>query len=136
MGTSIMRRQDREFLRSRAAVTFYDPVHATDELVDEVYDIVNDRSRAIRLIRMARSVQHETVTDALPRITVPTLLIWGKDDTITPPDVALTFKHHIPQAELTFIEECGHAPMIEHPAAFNRLTLDFLQRNLGASHAA
>ena len=131
MGTSTMRRQDREYLRSRAAVTFFDPVHATDELVDEVYDIVNDRSRALRLIKMARSVQNETVTDRLPRIQAPTLLIWGKDDTITPLDVAYTFKDLIPHAELHLIEECGHAPMIEHPELFNHHTLAFLKHTIG-----
>jgi 2-hydroxy-6-oxonona-2,4-dienedioate hydrolase len=128
MGQSTMRRKDREYLRERAAVTFYDPMHATEELVDGVYQIVNDRARALRLIRMARSVKAENVRDDLHTIRVPTLLVWGRNDKITPPDVALTFKKLIPASELHWIDECGHAPMLERPAQFNEIILDFLRR--------
>lgn len=127
MGTSTMRRRDREYIRERAAFTFYDPVHATPELVDQVYDVVNNRGRALRLIRMARSTQAETVLDRIRNITIPTLLVWGREDAITPPDVAETFRQHITQSQLYFIEQCGHAPMMEHPETFDRLLLDFLR---------
>lgn len=131
MGTSTMRRRDRDFIRERAAMTFYDPAHATDELVDEMFELVNDRTRALRLIKMARSAQSETVTDQLAAISAPTLLVWGANDTITPPDVARQFRERLPHAELSFIDECGHAPMIEHPQEFNNITLDFLRRTIG-----
>ena len=127
MGTSMLRRGDRNFIRERAALTFYDPAHATDELVDEMFEVVNDRSAALRLIRMARSAQKETVTERLPAITQPTLLVWGRNDVITPPDVAEEFRQRIPHAQLRFIDECGHAPMIEHPELFNKYTVDFLE---------
>jgi len=58
---------------------------------------------------------------------MPTLLIWGQDDIITPPEVAEEFKDRMPQARLHFIDECGHAPMIEHPDQFDALTLEFLE---------
>jgi len=131
MGTSTLRRRDREFIRERAARTFYDPAHATDELVDEMLALVNNRKRALRLLKMARSAQSETVTESLSHITAPTLLIWGANDEITPPDVAHEFQSRLGNAELKFIDECGHAPMIEHPKSFNELTLDFLQRKVG-----
>ncbi len=133
IGTGTPRRRSRDFIRERAAVTFYDPVHVTDELVDDLYEIVNDRARAIRLIRMARSAQSETVVDELSAIDTPTLLVWGRDDMITPPDVADKFLEHLPNAELHFIDACGHAPMIEHPDTFNDLALDFLRRHVGTT---
>ncbi len=133
MGTSTPRRQDRSFIRERAAVTFYDPSHATDELVEEMYEIVNDRSRVVRLIKMARATKEEKVVDQLATVTTPTLLVWGRDDVITPPDVAKTFAERMPNARLRFIEQCGHAPMIEHPLLFNRLMLDFLREVTGAA---
>ena len=132
MGSATLRRRDRDFLRQRAALTFYDPVHVTESLLDDAYDIVNDRGKALRLIRMARSAQSETVTDQLHQIDAPTLLVWGRNDNITPPDVAAEFKSRIPHAELVFIDECGHAPMIEHPNAFNKITLDFLRKTIGS----
>ncbi|ARA92961.1 alpha/beta hydrolase [Rhodothermaceae bacterium RA] len=131
IGTSTMRRRDREFIRERAAMTFYDPIHVTDELVDDMLEIVNNRATALRLIRMARSTQQETVTDRLHALDIPTLLIWGRDDRITPPDVAEEFLHRLPQAQLRFIDRCGHAPMIEHPELFNQYTLDFLSETIG-----
>lgn len=131
MGSSTMRRRDRSFIRERAALTFFDPVHVTDELVDEMYEVVNDRGRALRLIKMARSAQNETVTSKLSAIDVPTLLVWGRNDSITPPDVAHEFERRMPRSTLHFIDECGHAPMIEHPDRFNATTLDWLQDTVG-----
>jgi pimeloyl-ACP methyl ester carboxylesterase len=131
MGNSMFRRQDREFIRERTELTFYDPVHATDELVDEMFEIVNDRPRAVRLIKIARSAEEETVTERLFELEMPTLLIWGRNDVITPPDVAEEFRDRLPDAQLHFINECGHAPMIEHPDQFNALTVDFLEEQFG-----
>jgi pimeloyl-ACP methyl ester carboxylesterase len=126
MGSTFFKRQDREFIRERTEMTFYDPKHATDELVDEMFEVVNDRPRALRLLKIARSADEETVTERLSDLDMPTLLIWGQDDIITPPDVAQEFRDRMPNARLHFIDECGHAPMIEHPGTFNELTLDFL----------
>lgn len=131
MGASTPRRQDRSYIRERAAVTFYDPVHATDDLVEEMYHVVNDRGRVMRLIRMARSTKQESVRDRLGKIGVPTLLVWGRDDRITPPDVAQEFRDLIPRSDLRFIDECGHAPMIERPEKFNEMLLAFLREQVG-----
>ena len=131
-GTTTFRRRDRNFIRERAALTFYDPVHVTDELVEKSYDLANDRARALQLLRLARSLQSETIADQLSQIDVPTLLIWGRHDRITPPDVAEVFLRRLPRAELHFIDRCGHAPMIERPEAFNRLALAFLHKTIGA----
>lgn len=131
IGTSTPRRRDREFVRERTELTFYDSSFATDELVDEMYDLINDRPRVLRLIRMARSAESEIVTDRLPAIEVDTLLVWGKNDKITPPDVAEAFQKRLPKAELHFVDRCGHAPMIERPNTFNRLLVDFLDQTVG-----
>ena len=128
MGTSTLRRKDRSFIRERAAVTFYDDELVTDELVEEMYALVNSRPKALRLIKMARSSKRDSVTDRLDEIYQPALLIWGRDDEITPPDVAREFQQRLPNAELHFLEKCGHAPMMERPSAFNRLMKDFLER--------
>ena len=130
MGTSTPRRQDKDFIRDRAALTFYDPAHVTDELVDEVYELLSDRGSVARLIKMARSTKEENVAGNLSRIEAPTLLIWGQNDLITPPDVAEEFHDRIPNSELQFIDHCGHAPMIEHPETFNRLMIRFLQEKV------
>lgn len=128
LGTSTMRRYDREFIRERTELTFYDPVHATEELVDEMLDVVSDRPRALRLIKIARSADKEIITDQLGQLDMPTLLVWGNNDVITPPDVGEEFRDRLPNAELHFIDKCGHAPMIEHPQTFNEIMLGWLHR--------
>jgi pimeloyl-ACP methyl ester carboxylesterase len=136
MGTTFFKRQDREFIKERTEMTFYDPAHATEELVDEMFDIVNDRPRALRLLKIARSADEETVTERLSQLDMDTLLIWGQDDIITPPDVAEEFRDRMPNARLHFIDKCGHAPMIEQPETFNELTLDFLSEFAEETHVA
>lgn len=131
MSSSVMRRSDKNYLRPRVQKTFFDPSHVTDELLDDVIDIITDREKAIRLIKFARAVEKGSIKDQLDQIKAPTLLIWGKQDQITPPDVAETFRAGIPNSELHWVDECGHVPMQERPDTFNKIFLDFLNRTVG-----
>lgn len=136
MSSSVMRRSDKNYLRPRVEKTFFDPKHVTEELLDDVIDIITDREKAIRLIKFARAVEKTPIKDQLGQILAPTLLIWGKQDEITPPDVADTFHAGIPNSELHWVDECGHVPMQEQPEIFNRIFLDFLNRTVGAPEKA
>lgn len=129
-GGSFPRREDKEFLRKKIAVTFYDPAMTTDELVDEVYQIVNDRSKLIRILAIAKSAIRHNMAKDLSRFEMPSCLIWGRNDTITPPEVAEEFHQLLVNSELFWIEKCGHAAMMEHPAEFNRLLNDWLSRQI------
>ena len=130
-GSSFPRREDKEFIREKVAVTFFDPKHATDELVDECYAVVNDRNRVLRILAIAKSAIRHNMAKDLPSMTLPTCLIWGKNDTITPPDVAEEFKSLLPDSSLYWIDECGHAPMMERPEMFNEILERWLkERNL------
>jgi 2-hydroxy-6-oxonona-2,4-dienedioate hydrolase len=126
MGTSFPKRGDYDFIKKKTESTFYRPEVATKELVDEVFDIVNDRNKAIRVIATAKSAVRHNLGDKLHQIKAPTLLIWGKQDQITPAFVGEKFDELIDDSALIFIEECGHAPMMEHPKEFNRHLENFL----------
>jgi pimeloyl-ACP methyl ester carboxylesterase len=126
LGSSFPKRSNRDFVRTKTESVFYNPKDATEEIVDEVYDIVNDRNKALRLITVAKSAIRENLSHRLDGIKVPTLLVWGKQDTITPPFVAEQFKEMIESAKLVFFDKCGHAPMMEHPQQFNEALDDFL----------
>jgi len=128
MGSTYPRRGDYEFIRKKTESTFYDPSVATVELVDEVFDVVNDRGKGIRIVYMAKSAVRHNLEDQLYKIQKPTLLIWGKNDTITPPFVAEKFNELIVGSELYFIDQCGHAPMMEVPKEFNRILTEFLHK--------
>jgi 2-hydroxy-6-oxonona-2,4-dienedioate hydrolase len=129
MGSTFPKRSNYEFIEKKTAATFYDPAVATKELVDEVFSIVNDRNKAIRVLATAKSAIRHNVGDRLHELKVPTLLIWGNQDTITPPFVGEKFKELITTSELHFIDLCGHAPMMERPSEFNAILSDYLDRH-------
>ena len=128
MGDSYPKRGDRDYIKTKTELTFYDPKIASDELVDEVYSIVNNRIKAIKIIALAKSAIRNNLGEELNQIKQPTLLIWGNNDTITPPFVAKEFGKLIPNSELHFIDKCGHAPMMEVPEEFNAILLKFLKK--------
>lgn len=130
VGTSTFRRQDRDFIRDKAEKSFYDPAMVTEELIDRIYELATNRLRALRIVWVARSSMKDLVIDDLGDITAPTLLIWGAEDQITPPDVAHRFDRLMPSTQLHFIEKCGHAPMMEHPDAFNEIMINFLEHSI------
>lgn len=128
LGDTFPKRGNYEFIKERTAYTFYDPAMATKELVDEVFEIVNNRNKAIRVISMAKSAIRNNLADNLQELTMPALLIWGKDDRITPPFVGEQFDKLLPDSELHLLDKCGHAPMMERPDVFNDLLGGFLGR--------
>jgi pimeloyl-ACP methyl ester carboxylesterase len=128
MGDSYPKRGDYDYIKNKTAETFYDPAMATPALVDEVFEITRNRLKVIKIIALAKSAIRNNLGDELNQIKVPTCLIWGKNDTVTPPFVAEEFKKLIPQSELHFIDKCGHAPMMEVPAEFNEILASFLNK--------
>ena len=129
MGDSYPKRGDYEYIKKKAEITFYDPNIATKELVDELFEITNNRLKVIKIISLAKSAIRSNLNDELNQIKQPTLLIWGNNDIITPPFVGREFNKLIPKSELFFIDKCGHAPMMEVPAEFNEILNNFLSKH-------
>ncbi|MFM7486950.1 MAG: alpha/beta fold hydrolase [Cytophagales bacterium] len=129
MGGSYPRRGSYDYIRERVAYTFYDPTVASKELVDEVFETTESIPKCMRIVAIAKSAQRNNLALELPSIKVPTLLVWGLNDTITPPMVAHEFNRLIPNSELKFIDKCCHAPMMEHPDKFNKAVEDFLVKS-------
>ena len=128
MGDSYPKRGDYEYIKNKTAQTFYDPAVATTELVDEVFEITRNRIKVIKIIALAKSAIRNNLGEELNQIKIPTCLIWGKNDIVTPPFVAEEFHKLIPQSELHFIDKCGHAPMMEVPHEFNAILGKFLTK--------
>jgi len=127
-GGSFPRREDKEYIRKKIAVTFYDPAMVTDELVEVTFELVSDRSKLIKVLALAKSAIRHNMMDDLPNYKMPVCLIWGRNDTITPPHVAEEFNTYIPDSELFWIDKCGHAPMMEHPEEFNKILSAWLAK--------
>lgn len=128
MGDGYPRRGDYEFIKKKAEAVFYDPEVATKEIVDEVFATVNDRNKIIKTLAIAKSAIRHNMANDLPTMETPTCIIWGEDDNVTPPDVANLFHELLPDSDLYWIEKCGHAPMMEHPDAFNEILDAWLQK--------
>lgn len=120
-GDSFPKRGSYQYIKKKAQEVFYDPKVATEEIVDEVYKIVSDPSKALRTLHIARSALKNNMADELLHIKQPVCLIWGKQDNVTPPEVAEEFHRLLPCSDLFWIDKCGHAPMMEQPEDFIKI---------------
>ena len=127
MGNSYPKRSNKDYIRNKTEEVFYDPKVATDELVDKVFEIANNRTSILKLLGYAKSAIRHNMANDIPNVTKPTCLIWGAEDKVTPPHVAEEFHNLLPNSELNWIPLCGHAPMWEHPKRFSEIVLQFLK---------
>lgn len=129
MGGSYPKRGDYEYIKGKTQAVFYNPKIATKEVVDDVFDTLNNRSKLIRTLTIAKSAIRHNMGKDLPNMELPSCLIWGRQDTVTPPEVAEEFHKLLPNSELHWIEKCGHAPMMEHPDQFNNVLENWLNKH-------
>ena len=130
MGSGYTKRGDYDVIKKKVEEVFYCPEVATKELVDEVFKTVNDRSKLIKILAMAKSAIRHNMAADLPKMKLPTCIIWGKNDNVTPPDVGDEFHKLLPNSSLFWIDKCGHAPMMEHPNEFNKILFDWLSSKI------
>ena len=128
MGGSFPKRGSYDYIKERVEYTFYDPKTATKELVDECFEITSSIPKCMNIVQIAKSAQRNNMAEEIQSITAPTCLIWGLNDTITPPHVGHEFNRLIPNSELHFIDKCCHAPMMEQPEQFNRILKAYLEK--------
>jgi pimeloyl-ACP methyl ester carboxylesterase len=128
MGGGYTKRSDYEVIKKKAQDVFYDPEVATKEIVDEVYETVNDRNKLIKTLAIAKSAIRHNMAKDIPKMKTPTCIIWGKNDTVTPPEVAEEFNSLLPDSELFWIDKCGHAAMMERPVEFNEILNSWLEK--------
>jgi len=127
LGDTYPKRGDYDYIKNKAEEVFYDPKVASKEMIDEVYESVNDRRRVIKTLAIAKSAIRHNMAKDLPDMNVPCCVIWGKNDPVTPPEVAVDFQRLLPDANLYWIDKCGHAPMMEHPEEFNKILESWLK---------
>jgi len=129
MGSTFPKRGDYDYITKKTQDTFYDPATATKELIDEVFEVTNDRLKAIRIVATSKSAVRQNLGDRIHLLSAPTLLVWGRQDQVTPAFVGDKFHELIKDSELHFIDKCGHAPMMERPIEFNVILEEFLAKH-------
>ena len=128
MGESYPKRENYDYIKRKTQEVFYNSKVATKEIVDEVFETVNNREKLVRTLAIAKSAIRHNMSEELPNIKTPTLLIWGENDLVTPPEVAREFKSLLPNSKLEWIKKCGHAPMMEYPDEFNKILFNWLNQ--------
>jgi len=108
---------------------YYDPKKASKEQVLAYATPIASRGGRHALLQTARGcipANADALIAKLPKLTVPTLLIWGRQDKIIPLVVGELLHELIPNSQLEIIEECGHIPQEEKPEETVALVSRFL----------
>ena len=129
MGNSYPRRGDRDYIAERVRDVFHIKEVATEELIDQVFSTVNDRMKAIKTLAISKSAIRHNMAEDITSFHLPVCLIWGRQDAVTPPEVADKFYELLPNSDLFWIDNCGHAAMMEHPQEFNTIVDEWLKKN-------
>jgi pimeloyl-ACP methyl ester carboxylesterase len=129
MGNSYPRRGDRDYIAERVRDVFHIKEVATEELIDQVFSTVNDRMKAIKTLAISKSAIRHNMAEDITSFHLPVCLIWGRQDAVTPPEVADKFHELLPNSDLFWIDHCGHAAMMEHPQEFNTIVDEWLKKN-------
>ncbi len=114
----VQTRPSREWLAERLAELFYDRVHVRESDLDRAYKELSKRSCARAMIRLSRSARRNHLGEKVNRLKAPALLLWGRQDVVTPPEAAEQFHKLLPDSRLVWFDQCGHVPMVEQPDGF------------------
>ena len=117
--------------RSRARLLFARPGHAPGAWVSEQYRLARTPGFLAAQLAALRAAldpfgQREVLLDELPRLTMPTLVVWGERDRILPVSQARAALARLPNGSLEIIPDCGHLPQVEWPDRFVRALDGFL----------
>lgn len=125
MVSDIQIRPSREWLSRKIGELFFDRTNMRENDLDRAFAELSDRGGARAMVKLSRSARKDHLGDRMRDVRVPTLLVWGRQDVVTPPEAAEGFARSIPGSKLVWLDNCGHAPMIEKPEEFAAEVLGF-----------
>ncbi|MDB3990190.1 3-oxoacyl-ACP reductase, partial [Pseudomonadales bacterium] len=115
---------DQEGLRRVLQTLVYDPVHVTDELVEERWAILQNQPPEVLSRMVIPNMEAE-----LANIQCPVLSFWGVDDELLPVTGGQKITQACRPSRHLELAECGHWVMVEHARVFNATCLDFLDNH-------
>ncbi|MEM7621642.1 MAG: alpha/beta hydrolase [Planctomycetota bacterium] len=116
----------RAWITEKIAELFHDKSKVSEEDVDRAHAVLNTRTGKRAMIKLSRTARRNNLHDRIREIACPSLLIWGRQDIVTPPSAAEGFRDLMPDARLVWVDECGHTPMLEAPDVFSGALRRFL----------
>ncbi len=117
----------RPYVKKKVSEMFFDQALISDDLVDDVYSALTAKDTRLKALRMFKAAKNYNMASLLSKVKCPTLLVWGREDAITPVEVAKEFNAGIKGSRLEIIDNCCHAPMMEYSERFNEIAWEFLK---------
>lgn len=111
-------RPSRAWLSEKIGELFYDRAHMRNADLERAYSELSRRNCARAMVRLSRSARRNHLGEKIRALGAPTLLLWGRQDVVTPPEAAEQFHKLLPDSRLVWFDECGHVPMVEQPEGF------------------
>jgi 2-hydroxy-6-oxonona-2,4-dienedioate hydrolase len=118
-------RPSREWLEDKIGELFFDRTKMRASDVDRAFVELSDRRHARAMVKLSRTARRNHLGDQIARIKTPTLLIWGRQDVVTPPEACEELLTKIKNSRAVWLDNCGHAPMLECPEAFGEALCGF-----------
>ncbi|MDJ0719423.1 MAG: alpha/beta fold hydrolase [Prochloraceae cyanobacterium] len=125
----------KDILKLMLKQSCYEVQSIQEEWIELRYPVFSLPNRHKALVKLAqrnlnllgvRSTVFRPILENLKKIKVPSLIIWGKQDSILPVAHAYVAAQNLPNNCLNIFDFCGHIPQLEYPEKFNCLVLDFI----------
>ncbi len=119
----------REGMKQIAARVFYNKLFLSDALIDQAMALRITAGDGYTINSLIESITRgeDFVDSGVKSIKQPTLVVWGRQDGLTPLSDGERFKKDISNSTLLVLDECGHVPQFEKAAEFNAAVSKFLQ---------
>ncbi|MEC9284233.1 MAG: alpha/beta hydrolase [Bdellovibrionota bacterium] len=120
--------RDYEYMRGLLSDIFYDKNTASEKELQEAFQVLQKKSNLIRIFSFTRSTKKDLMHEELPLIQKKCLVIWGKDDEVTPLEIGKEFQRILPNNEFHVLDKCGHVPPYEKPQECLKIIKNFLEK--------
>lgn len=111
----------------RISLAFYDKKYVTEKLVEDVEAALDRPGTTAAALAAVRGQNYEDIETRYRKIDKPTLLLWGREDIVTPLKYGERLTRDLPKSKLVVYPRCGHFPMIEALSTSNRDLVAFLE---------
>ena len=111
----------------RMAFAFYDPEkHVTEDIVERLSEYIQRPGTLAMTLAGIQAIDYEALELVYPSIQQPVLLLWGREDEVTPFAYGERLANMLPNARLKVVPRCGHLPMVEVPTVTSTALVRFL----------